>query len=64
MQIKTKNINCQSCANLIKASLEDDFGFMQIDIKNKTIDINLQVDQIQNFKNQLKNLGFEILEDD
>ncbi len=64
MQIKTKNINCQSCVNLIKASLEDDFGFMQIDIKNKTIDINLQVDQIQNFKNQLKNLGFEILEDD
>ncbi len=39
MQIKTKNINCQSCVNLIKASLEDDFGFMQIDIKNKTIDI-------------------------
>ncbi|MCR6571443.1 heavy-metal-associated domain-containing protein [Campylobacter insulaenigrae] len=64
MQIKTKNINCQSCVNLIKASLEDEFGSMQIDIENKTINIDLQDNQIQNFKDQLKDLGFEVLEND
>ncbi|AJC88005.1 heavy-metal-associated domain-containing protein [Campylobacter insulaenigrae] len=64
MQIKTKNINCQSCVNLIKASLEDEFGPMQIDIENKTINIDLQDNQIQNFKDQLKDLGFEVLEND
>ncbi|MCR6576160.1 heavy-metal-associated domain-containing protein [Campylobacter insulaenigrae] len=64
MQIKTKNINCQSCVNLIKSSLEDEFGPMQIDIENKTINIDLQDNQIQNFKDQLKDLGFEVLEND
>lgn len=64
MQIKTKNINCQSCVNLIKASLEDEYGIMNIDVESKTIDIDLNPDQIQNFKDDLKDLGFEIIEND
>ncbi|EAL3935126.1 heavy-metal-associated domain-containing protein [Campylobacter volucris] len=64
MQIKTKNINCQSCVNLIKASLEDEYGIMSIDVESKTIDIDLNPDQIQKFKDDLKDLGFEIIEND
>ncbi|MBF7044936.1 heavy-metal-associated domain-containing protein [Campylobacter volucris] len=64
MQIKTKNINCQSCVNLIKASLEDEYGVMSIDVESKTIDIDLNPDQIQKFKDDLKDLGFEIIEND
>lgn len=64
MQIKTKNINCQSCVNLIKASLEDEYGIMSIDAESKTIDIDLNPDQIQKFKDDLKDLGFEIIEND
>lgn len=64
MQIKTKNINCESCVNLIKASLEDEYGVMSIDVESKTIDIDLNPDQIQKFKDDLKDLGFEIIEND
>ncbi|WP_257933147.1 heavy-metal-associated domain-containing protein, putative copper metallochaperone CopZ [Campylobacter lari] len=60
MIIKTKNINCQSCVNLIKASLEDEFGTMQINVKNKSIEIDLKAEQVEEFKKQLQELGFEI----
>ncbi|EAI4440680.1 heavy metal transport/detoxification protein [Campylobacter lari] len=60
MNIKTKNINCQSCVNLIKASLEDEFGAMQISVENKSIEIDLKAEQVEEFKKQLQDLGFEI----
>ncbi|EAI7262799.1 heavy metal transport/detoxification protein [Campylobacter lari] len=60
MIIKTKNINCQSCVNLIKASLEDEFGAMQISVENKSIEIDLKAEQVEEFKKQLQDLGFEI----
>ncbi|EAI5559881.1 heavy metal transport/detoxification protein [Campylobacter lari] len=60
MIIKTKNINCQSCANLIKVSLEDDFGTMQINVETKSIEIDLTAEQVEEFKKQLQDLGFEI----
>ncbi|MCV3548166.1 heavy metal transport/detoxification protein [Campylobacter sp. CNRCH_2013_0671h] len=59
MIIKTKNINCQSCVNLIKVSLEDEFGAMQISVKNKSIEIDLKAEQVEEFKKQLQDLGFE-----
>ncbi|EAI3904991.1 MULTISPECIES: cation transporter [Campylobacter] len=59
MIIKTKNINCQSCVNLIKASLEDEFGAMQISVENKSIEIDLKAEQVEEFKKQLQDLGFE-----
>ncbi|WP_258108529.1 cation transporter [Campylobacter lari] len=60
MIIKTKNINCQSCVNLIKASLEDEFGTMQINVETKSIEIDLKAEQVGEFKKQLQELGFEI----
>ncbi|EAK9939540.1 heavy-metal-associated domain-containing protein [Campylobacter lari] len=60
MIIKTKNINCQSCVNLIKASLEDEFGVMQINVETKSIEIDLKAEQVEEFKKQLQDLGFEI----
>ncbi|EIY6494336.1 cation transporter [Campylobacter lari] len=60
MIIKTKNINCQSCVKLIKASLEDEFGTMQINVENKSIEIDLKAEQVEEFKKQLQDLGFEI----
>ncbi|EAH6868266.1 heavy-metal-associated domain-containing protein [Campylobacter sp. RKI_CA19_01116] len=60
MIIKTKNINCQSCVNLIKASLEDKFGAMQINVETKSIEIDLKAEQVEEFKKQLQDLGFEI----
>ncbi|EAJ0335794.1 cation transporter [Campylobacter lari] len=60
MIIKTKNINCQSCVNLIKVSLEDEFGAMQINVETKSIEIDLKAEQVEEFKKQLQDLGFEI----
>ncbi|EAI4297583.1 heavy metal transport/detoxification protein [Campylobacter lari] len=60
MIIKTKNINCQSCVNLIKASLEDEFGTMQINVETKSIEIDLKAEQVEEFKKQFQDLGFEI----
>ncbi|EGK8096455.1 cation transporter [Campylobacter sp. IFREMER_LSEM_CL2127] len=60
MIVKTKNINCQSCVNLIKASLEDEFGTMQINVETKSIEIDLKAEQVEEFKKQLQDLGFEI----
>ncbi|EAJ5672987.1 heavy metal transport/detoxification protein [Campylobacter lari] len=60
MIIKTKNINCQSCVNLIKVSLEDEFGAMQINVETKNIEIDLKAEQVEEFKKQLQDLGFEI----
>ncbi|HEC1780618.1 TPA: heavy-metal-associated domain-containing protein [Campylobacter lari] len=60
MIIKTKNINCQSCVNLIKASLEDEFGTIQINVETKSIEIDLKAEQVEEFKKQLQDLGFEI----
>lgn len=60
MIVKTKNINCQSCVNLIKASLEDEFGTMQINVETKSIEIDLKTEQVEEFKKQLQDLGFEI----
>ncbi|QOR00734.1 heavy-metal-associated domain-containing protein [Campylobacter sp. 2014D-0216] len=60
MIIKTKNINCQSCVNLIKASLEDEFGAMQINVETQSIEIDLKAEQVEEFKKQLQDLGFEI----
>ncbi|AJD03602.1 heavy-metal-associated domain protein, putative copper metallochaperone CopZ [Campylobacter lari CCUG 22395] len=60
MIIKTKNINCRSCVNLIKASLEDEFGTMQINVETKSIEIDLKAEQVEEFKKQLQELGFEI----
>ncbi|EAI9064954.1 heavy metal transport/detoxification protein [Campylobacter lari] len=60
MIIKTKNINCQSCVNLIKVSLEDEFGAMQINVETKSIEIDLTAEQAEEFKKQLQDLGFEI----
>ncbi|WP_139453397.1 heavy-metal-associated domain-containing protein [Campylobacter armoricus] len=60
MKIKTKNINCQSCVNLIKTSLEDEFGIMQINLEDKSIEIDLKPELEQDFKRQLQDLGFEL----
>ncbi|EGK8022728.1 heavy metal transport/detoxification protein [Campylobacter lari] len=60
MIVKTKNINCQSCVNLIKASLKDEFGTMQINVETKSIEIDLKAEQVEEFKKQLQDLGFEI----
>ncbi|EAH6859770.1 heavy-metal-associated domain-containing protein [Campylobacter coli] len=64
MKFKVANINCQNCANLIKNSLEDIFGEIKIDLdaNPRTLSLNLDNSREEEFKKELSELGFEVLE--
>lgn len=64
MKFKVANINCQNCANLIKISLEDIFGEIKIDLdaNPRTLSLNLDNSREEEFKKELSELGFEVLE--
>lgn len=66
MKLEVKNINCQSCVNLIKNSLEDEFGTIIIDLTSEpkilTIDINSDEIKVK-FIDELNELGFEVIKE-
>ncbi|MBK1991839.1 heavy-metal-associated domain-containing protein [Campylobacter sp. 2018MI35] len=65
MKFKVANINCQNCANLIKNSLEDEFGKIEVDLNvtPRVVVVNINKEKIEDFKKEMKDLGFEILEE-
>ncbi|EKK0586778.1 cation transporter [Campylobacter upsaliensis] len=62
MKFKVANVNCINCVNLIKNSLEDIFGVIEIDLEAKILSVNLQEKDKENFEKELNELGFELLE--
>lgn len=66
MKLEVKNINCQSCVNLIKNSLEDKFGTIIIDLTSepKILTIDINSDEIKaKFIDELNELGFEVIKE-
>lgn len=62
---KANNIACSSCANLIKVSLEDIFGEIEVNLKTipKEVTVEIKDDtQETEFKKEMRELGFEIIE--
>ncbi|EAJ1846909.1 heavy-metal-associated domain-containing protein [Campylobacter jejuni] len=62
MKFKVKNVNCMNCVNLIKNSLEDEFGNIEVDLEQKILSLNLEENQGSNFTKEFQDLGFEIVE--
>ncbi|HHD0290361.1 TPA: heavy-metal-associated domain-containing protein [Campylobacter jejuni] len=62
MKFKVKNVNCMNCVNLIKNSLEDEFGNIEVDLEQKILSLNLEENQVSNFIKEFQDLGFEIVE--
>ncbi|BEK07476.1 hypothetical protein B10767_11200 [Campylobacter jejuni] len=62
MKFKIKNVNCMNCVNLIKNSLEDEFGNIEVDLEQKILSLNLEENQVSNFTKEFQDLGFEIVE--
>ncbi|EAJ7004972.1 heavy metal transport/detoxification protein [Campylobacter jejuni] len=62
MKFKVKNVNCMNCVNLIKNSLEDEFGNIGVDLEQKILSLNLEENQVSNFTKEFQDLGFEIVE--
>ncbi|TEY20610.1 heavy metal transport/detoxification protein, partial [Campylobacter sp. CH185] len=59
MKFKVKNVNCMNCVNLIKNSLEDEFGNIEVDLEQKILSLNLEENQVSNFTKEFQDLGFE-----
>lgn len=62
MKFKVKNVNCMNCVNLIKNSLEDEFGNIEVDLEQKILSLNLEENRVSNFTKEFQDLGFEIVE--
>ncbi|AXH12695.1 heavy metal transport/detoxification protein [Halarcobacter bivalviorum] len=63
---RANNIACGSCSNLIKASLEEEFGEITIDLSKEPREVSVEIkDEKQEikFKEEMKELGFEIIEE-
>ncbi len=54
MKFKVKNVNCMNCVNLIKNSLEDEFGNIEVDLEQKILSLNLEENQVSNFTKNFK----------
>ncbi|MDO5046364.1 heavy-metal-associated domain-containing protein [Campylobacter sp.] len=63
-KFKVANVNCENCANTIKNALEDDFGSIEVDLKSepRVVSVNLDDKDVEKFKSELDNLGFEVIE--
>jgi copper chaperone CopZ len=63
---KAKNISCINCANLIKGSLEDDFGTIEVNLEATPKEVTLEIkddNQERNFKEEMVSLGFDIIDE-
>ena len=63
---KAKNINCQNCANLIKGSLEDEFGEIEVnlEVEPKEVSVDIADDNLEKkFKQEMSDLGFEVIDE-
>lgn len=62
MKFKVKNINCENCAKTIKNALQDEFGEIVVSVSDKTVELNLSENEVEKFKLELDDLGFEVVE--
>jgi len=63
---KAENISCGNCANLIKVSLEDVFGDIEVNLETNPKEVSLEIkneEQESEFKKEMSELGFSIIED-
>ncbi len=63
---KANNISCINCANLIKGSLEDDFGKIEVnlDVTPKEVSLEIPNDEVEaKFKAEMEDLGYDVIEE-
>lgn len=61
---QAENISCNNCSNLIKSSLADEFGEIEVNLtinpREVTVEIKDEEDE-KKFKDEMKDLGFPII---
>ncbi len=63
---KANNISCINCANLIKGSLEDDFGEIVVNLETSPKEVSVEIAndaKEKEFKIEMADIGFDIIED-
>lgn len=63
---KANNISCGNCANLIKASLTEEFGEINVNLQTTPKEVTVEIEnetQEQKFKAEMKDIGFDIIEE-
>ena len=63
---KAQNISCINCANLIKGSLEDDFGDIEVNLETTPKEVTVEItddNQEVTFKEEMADIGFDIIEE-
>lgn len=63
---QAKNIMCQSCANTIKVSLEDNFKEVEVHLEKEPKEVSLLIeDDVQEalFKKEMSELGFDVIQE-
>ncbi len=61
---KARNINCINCSNLIKGSLEDDFGDIEVNLKTEPKEVTLEIKDEKSeahFINEMADIGFDVI---
>lgn len=63
---KANNISCMSCANLIKGTLEDEFGTIEVNLETTPREVSVEItndEQEKLFKEEMADMGFEIIKE-
>lgn len=63
---KAKNISCNNCANLIKATLEDDFGPIEVNLTTTPREVTVEIENDEKeaiFKEEMGAIGFDVIEE-
>jgi copper chaperone len=62
---QAQNVNCKSCANLIKNSLQVEFGKVEVNLDKSPVEVSLFLKnktQEKSFKKQMKEIGFDVID--
>lgn len=64
-KFQVENVKCQNCANLIKNSLSDEFGKVEVDlsIEPRVISLDIEEAKIPVLKNALNELNFSVIKE-
>jgi len=63
---KAENINCINCSNLIKGSLEDEFGTIEVNLETSPKEVTVEIKDEKSeahFINEMADIGFDIIEE-
>lgn len=63
---KAQNINCINCSNMIKGSLEDEFGEIEVNLNVTPKEVTVEIENEEReteFKAEMSDIGFDIIED-